>query len=277
MYARMEALRAPGEENVAVGTMTREYRGEWDIERSHVNVGRVERWLTIAAGGALAAYGLKRRDAQGGLAAVAGAVLLYRAGTGHRDLSAALGINRGGNGHAAIADFGSDTRAQLGGRAGVHVDESVTINRPIGEVFRFWRNLENLPQFMEHLESVSQREEGISHWVAKGPAGLKVEWDARIINEVENKVIGWQSLEGSMVSTAGSVNFEETPRGTAVRVHFQYNPPAGKVGAAIAKLFGEEPNQTVREDLRRLKRLLETGEVPTIQGQPSGRGRDRGW
>ena len=257
--------------------MTREYRGQWDVQRSHVNVGRVERWVTLAAGGALAAYGLKRRDAQGGLAAVAGAVLLYRGGTGHCDLYQALGINRAGNGHAAIADIGSDTRAQLGGRTGVHVEEAVTINRPIGEVFRFWRNLENLPQFMEHLESVSQREEGISHWVAKGPAGLKVEWDARIINEVENKVIGWQSLEGSMVSTAGSVNFEETPRGTVVRVHFQYNPPAGKLGAAVAKLFGEEPNQTVREDLRRLKRLLETGEVPTIQGQPSGRGRDRGW
>ena len=106
---------------------------------------------------------------------------------------------------------------------------------------------------------------------------MKVEWDARIINEVENKVIGWQSLEGSMVATAGSVNFEETPRGTTVRVNFQYNPPGGKIGAAVARLFGEEPNQTVREDLRRLKRLLETGEVPTIQGQPSGRGLDRGW
>jgi len=256
---------------VAVASMNPEHLGDMGRSKPWVNVGTVERVLTLAAGGALAAYGLKRRDPQGGLAAVAGAVLLYRGGTGHCDVYQALGINRAGDGRAAIADYGSDTRAQLGGARGIHVEESITINKPVNEVFRFWRNFENFPQFMEHLESVSMREEGISHWVAKGPAGVKVEWDARIINEVENKVIGWQSLEGSTISTAGSVNFEETPRGTMVRVHFQYNPPAGKLGAAVAKLFGAEPNTTVREDLRRLKQLLETGEVPTTEGQPSGR------
>lgn len=263
---------------MAVETMHRERPGEIEMT-SRTNVGRVERWLSMAAGSALAAYGLRRRDRQGGMAALAGAMLLYRGGTGYCNVYRALGITRGGNGRgsAAVADIGSDTRAQLGGRRGVHVEESVTINRPVGEVYRFWRNVENLPRFMEHLESVSQREGGISHWVAQGPAGMKVEWDARIINEIDDKVIGWQSLEGSSVATAGSVNFEETPRGTVVRVHFQYSPPAGKLGAAIARLFGEEPNQTVREDLRRLKRLLETGEVPTIQGQPAGHGRERRW
>ena len=104
---------------------------------------------------------------------------------------------------------------------------------------------------------MATREAGISHWVAKGPAGVPVEWDARIINEIENRLIGWQSLEGSTVATAGSVHFDETPRGTQVRVHFQYDPPAGKVGAAVARLFGEEPNLQVREDLRRLKEILE--------------------
>jgi uncharacterized membrane protein len=123
---------------------------------------------------------------------------------------------------------------------------------------------------MEHLESVAMREEGISHWVAKGPAGMPVEWDARIINEVENKVIGWQSLDGSTISTAGSVNFDEDPHGTRVTVHLQYNPPGGKLGAAVARLFGEEPNQTIREDLRRFKQLMEAGEVPTTEGQPAG-------
>ena len=262
---------------MAVETMN---YAELDLDRqiSRVNVGRAERWLSMAAGGALAAYASRRREFQGGLAAGAGAALLYRGSTGHCPINSAIGRDSAhGNGEAAIADFGSDTREQLRGRRGIHVDESVTINKPVGEVFRFWRNLENLPQFMNHLESVSTRDAGVSHWVARGPAGMKVEWDARIINEVENKVIGWQSLEGSTVSTAGSVNFEESPRGTVVRVHFQYNPPAGRLGAAVARLFGEEPNQTVREDLRRLKRLLETGEVPTIQGQSSGRGIDRGW
>jgi uncharacterized membrane protein len=103
---------------------------------------------------------------------------------------------------------------------------------------------------------------------------MKVEWDARIINEIDNKVIGWQSLEGSTVSTAGSVNFDVTPHGTRVTVHLQYNPPAGRLGAAVAWLFGEEPNVQVREDLRRLKQLFETGEIATTAGQPSGRRRE---
>ena len=175
-----------------------------------------------------------------------------------------------GYGTGMIADRDSDTRQQLGGSSGVHVEESVTVNRPVADVYRFWRNFENLPNFMNHLESVSVGEAGVSHWVAKGPAGTTVEWDARIINEVDNKVIGWQSIEGSTVSTAGSVNFRETSRGTEVRVHMQYSPPAGKIGAAVAWLLGEEPSLQVREDLRRFKQLMETGEIPTIHGQSFG-------
>jgi uncharacterized membrane protein len=242
-----------------------------DVEGSRVNVGTTERWLSMAAGGALAAYALRRRDLQGGLAAAAGAALLYRGATGHCAISEKLGRNTARNGQAAVADFGSDTRSRLGGTRGIVVDDAVTINKPASEVFRFWRNFENLPRFMNHLESVATREAGISHWVAKGPAGLAVEWDARIINEIENKVIAWQSLEGSMIATAGSVNFDETPRGTTVRVRFQYNPPAGKIGAAVARFLGEEPTIQVHEDLRRFKQLMETGEIPTTAGQPSGR------
>ena len=243
---------------------------------ARVNVGRVERWLSMVAGGALAAYGLKRRSTPGGAAALAGAALLYRGATGHCNVYGALGINRA-NGHAhghgtgEIADRGSDTRRRLGGARGIHVEESLTINRPIAEVYRFWRNFENLPQFMRHLESVAMREAGISHWVARGPAGMKAEWDARIINEIDNKLIAWQSLEGSTIATAGSVNFDETEHGTRVRVHLQYSPPGGKLGAAVAWLFGEEPHLQIREDLRRFKALLETGEIPTVAGQPSGR------
>ena len=110
---------------------------------------------------------------------------------------------------------------------------------------------------------MATREAGVSHWVACGPAGVKVEWDARVINEIDNKLIAWQSLEGSMVSTAGSVNFRESLQGTDVRVHLQYNPPAGKLGAAVARLFGEEPSIQIREDLRRFKQFLEAGEYAT--------------
>ena len=235
----------------------------------------------MAAGGALAAYALKRRDLPGGAAAIAGAALLYRGATGHCDVYQQLGVNTadssaGEEGTGVIADRYSDTRQQLGGGRGIHVEESVTINRPISELYRFWRDFENLPTFMQHLKSVAMREEGVSHWVAQGPGGMSVQWDARIINEVENKVIGWQSLTGSTISTAGSVNFDEDPHGTRVTVHMQYNPPGGRLGAAFARIFGEEPNQTVREDLRRFKQLMETGEIPTTQGQPSGRRTSRG-
>jgi uncharacterized membrane protein len=255
-----------------------QYEGPAEGRIARQNVGAKERWLSMLAGGALAAYAFRRRSTPGGAAALAGAMMLYRGATGHCSVYQALGVNRA-DGHATergtgvIADRGSDTRRQLGGRRGIHVDESVTINRPVGEVYRFWRTLENLPQFMQHLESVTTRDQGVSHWVARGPAGTRVEWDARIVNEVENQVIGWQSLEGSTVATAGSVNFDETPHGTQVRVHLQYNPPAGKLGAAVAWLFGEEPTLQVRDDLRRFKSLMEAGEIPTTDGQPSGRGR----
>jgi uncharacterized membrane protein len=164
-----------------------------------------------------------------------------------------------------------DTRRRLGGARGIHVEESVTINQPISEVYRFWRDFENLPKFMKHLEEVAVREAGLSHWVATGPAGTSVEWDARIINEVDDRLIAWQSIDGSTIATAGSVHFDETAHGTRVRVRLQYSPPAGKLGAAIAWLLGEEPRIQVHEDLRRFKQLLETGEIPTVEGQPSGR------
>jgi uncharacterized membrane protein len=270
-------VAVPGKQRVdADRFIGQQYGGPPEGRTGRINVGRVERWLSMIAGSALATYGLRRRSTRGGTAALAGAALLYRGATGHCDVYQALGVNRA-NGHATergtgiVADHESDTRRQLGGRRGIHVEDSVSINQPIAEVYRFWRNFENLPRFMRHLESVSMRENGISHWVAKGPAGMDVQWDARIINEVDNKLIGWQSLEGSLVSTAGSVHFDETDHGTRVRVHLQYNPPAGKLGAAVAWLFGEEPSLQIREDLRRFKALLETGEIPTIEGQPSGR------
>jgi len=243
------------------------FRWQEDEDRNgRVNVGRAERWLSLVAGGALAAYALRRRTAASGAAALAGSLLMYRGATGHCHLYQTLVINRSGHhatelGTGVIADRGSDTRSRLGGQRGTLVDEAATINRPIAEVYRFWRNFENLPRFMRHLESVAMREAGISHWVAKGPAGTTVEWDARLIHDVENKVIGWQSLEGSEVATAGSVNFNETPQGALVRVRLQYSPPAGKLGSAIAWVFGEEPSQQIGEDLRRLKALLETGEI----------------
>jgi len=266
-------LREPEEVDVALvterGGDSGGFSGQpfhWQEDRdinSQVNIGRVERWISLVAGAALTAYAIKRRTPASGAAAISGAALMYRGATGHCDLYERLGINRAEHhaferGTGVIADRHSDTRYKLGGGRGTHVVEAVTVRRPISEVYRFWRDFENLPRFMRHLESVAMREEGVSHWVATGPAGMPVEWDARIINEVDNKLIGWQSLEGSTISTAGSVHFDETADGTVVRVHLQYSPPAGRLGSAVARMFGEEPSQQVREDLQRFKSLLES-------------------
>ncbi|HEX7012868.1 MAG TPA: SRPBCC family protein [Steroidobacteraceae bacterium] len=155
----------------------------------------------------------------------------------------------------------------------IAVTEAVTINETPEVVYEFWRNLENLPLFMHHLESVSATSERISHWVATAPAGTSVEWDSELIEDEPGRRLGWRTLPDSEVTHEGMVSFEPAPggRGTVVRVDMLYRPPAGKVGARIARLFGEEPSVQVKEDLRRLKQLLETGEVATTLGQPSGR------
>jgi uncharacterized membrane protein len=224
--------------------------------RSNRNLSEFERWASIAAGAGLAAYGLSRLKSNGLLFAGLGGLMLRRGVTAHCDLYDILGVN--------TAVTAGDTRAALGGARGVNVLESVVIDRPIELLYRFWRNLENLPQFMRHLESVDKVTDSISHWRAKGPAGTVVEWDAEIFNEIPNKLIAWRSLDGSDVVSAGSVNFD-TPlvgRGTRVTVHLQYSPPGGKVGAAIARLFGSDAQTEIRADLRRFKHLLDADEVP---------------
>jgi uncharacterized membrane protein len=230
--------------------------------REGTNVGEVERWVSLAAGGLLAFDGLRRGSLGGLIEAGAGASLLARGLTGHSALYARLGISTAR--HNPIASVSA-------GR-GVKVVKAVTINRPAEELYRFWRNFENLPRFMRHLKSVKV-EGNRSHWVARAPAGLSVSWDAEIINEQPNTLIAWRSLEGSQVSTAGSVHFSPAPgnRGTEVRVTLKYDPPAGRAGTLLAKLFGEEPGQQIDEDLRCFKQLTEAGEIPTTKGQSTSR------
>jgi uncharacterized membrane protein len=225
--------------------------------RSGRNLSEIERWTSIAAGAGLAAYGLSRLKSSGWLYAGVGALLLRRGVTAHCDLYDAMGVNTAG--------VGDDTRAALRGARGINVLESVTIDQPIELLYRFWRNLENLPQFMRHLISVEKVTDTISHWRARGPAGSTVEWDGEIFNELPNKLIAWRSLEGSDVVSAGSVNFDPEPggRGTRVTVHLQYSPPGGKVGAAIARVFGADAETEIRDDLRRFKELVENRDVPS--------------
>lgn len=146
---------------------------------------------------------------------------------------------------------------------GIKVKCSVTIDRPAEELYSFWRDFENLPRIMSHLESVQVTSERQSHWKAKAPAGMTVEWDAQLMEDEPNSMIAWRSLENADVQNAGVVRFTPAPggRGTEVQVELQYNPPGGAIGAKIAKLFGEEPEQQIREDLRRFKQLMEAGDV----------------
>jgi uncharacterized membrane protein len=208
--------------------------------------------MALSAGALLLMVGATRRSPLGACLAASSVPLLYRGITGRWP-----GIANG-------SSQSDRTKTALGGERGVHVRESVRLELPLAEVYRFWRRLEHLPRFTTHLERVTETSDGRSHWVAAGPAGLTVEWDAEIINEVENQVLGWRSLAGSNVVTAGSVNFDAVRggRSTQVSVHLQYAPPAGTLGSAVASLFGREPSQTIREDLRHFKQLLEAGEMP---------------
>lgn len=229
------------------------------------NVGNLERGASVVAGSLLIWNGLKQKSWSGAGLALLGVGFLRRGISGFCYTYQALGFR--------TSDIGQGRNVSVPYELGVRVDEAVTINRPRAEVYAFWRNLENLAQFMEHVESVraipdSKR----SHWVAKGPGDRRVEWDAEIINEIEGELLGWRSLEGSDVANAGSVRFNDADggRGTEVRVSLQYNPPYGAVGAFVAKVFGEEPSDQIRKDLNRLRTKMEAGVLPTTEGQPAG-------
>jgi uncharacterized membrane protein len=227
--------------------------------KTRVNVGRVERGVSLASGLALLAYTVARRPRLSLPLGLDAGYMIYRGATGHCVFYQMLGINR----------------AEMNGHEGIRVERAVTVNRPRPELYQMWRDFENLPGFMEHLESVQvdESDPGRSHWVAKGPLDRRVEWDAEVIEERENDVLVWKSLPGSMVESMGRVEFADAPggRGTVVQVSMEYNPPAGSLGAAFAKLLGREPGDQIKEDLRHFKQIMEAGEIPTVQGQPSGR------
>lgn len=155
------------------------------------------------------------------------------------------------------------TRASAPWNQAINVHKAITVNRPVEEVYQFWHDFQNLPRFMKHLESVQAAGEQRSHWRAKAPAGMTVEWEAELIEDRPNELIAWRSLEGADVDNSGRVQFKPAPggRGTEVHVELHYSPPGGVIGATIAKLFGEAPEQQITEDLRRFKQVMETGEV----------------
>lgn len=227
------------------------------------NVSANERWLALAAGGALVGLGAAGKTPP--LASVLfGGFLLHRAATGNCPLYQALGVS--------TSDSTAPATAVAAGH-GTRVECAVTVNRPAADLYRFWRDLENLPRFMTHLLDVDTTTDGRSRWRARGPLGVTVEWEAEIVTDTPNRALAWKSLDGADVDTAGAVHFVELPhgRGTEVRVELKYDPPAGRLGTALAKLVGKSPDAQIRADLRRFKRIVEAGEIPTTQGQSHGR------
>lgn len=234
-----------------------------------INLGKGERKASLMGGIALAMVGLIKRGWPGLGIAFVGSNLIVRSVSGHSLIYKLLGVNR--------ALVSKTAAASVPHKQGIRVEESVTINRPRESLFRFWRDFANLPLFMDNLKSVTVLDHKRSHWVVEAPAGTKVEWNAEIVNEKENEVIAWRSIDSKIVDHAGAVHFNDAPggRGTEVHVVMEYATPGGVVGAAIAKLFGKAPQQQISGDLRNFKQLMEAGELPTTQGQSSGRDSER--
>jgi uncharacterized membrane protein len=217
------------------------------------NISATGRWASTIAGAALTAVGYQRSNRALGLL---GTGLIARGVGGWCPVTAAI--------ERDSFSASDPTRRHLGGRGGVLVEDAITIYRPIEELYTFWRNLENLPRIMEHLEEVDVLDRDRSHWVARGPLGVRVEWDAEIINDIPPTLLSWKSVGDSDVISAGSVRFKPAgDHATEVRVKLQYDPPAGKLGATIAWLFGEDPQHQIAEDLRKFKDLIEGAAAST--------------
>jgi uncharacterized membrane protein len=226
----------------------------WGRQAFGANVGRTERWISGVAGAALLVSALRRKRLRVVLLPL-GLGLIRRAVTGRCEINRALGRN------SAEGERRESRLASLARGEGAKVERSVVINRPCEELFQFWRQFDNLPRFMDNLESVTILDEDRSHWVAKGPVGTRVEWDAEIHNEIENELIAWRSLPGADVDQAGSVYFSPlADGGTEVRVIMRYSPPAGRLGDAVAHILGDDPDQQIADDLRRFKQVMDTGE-----------------
>jgi uncharacterized membrane protein len=222
--------------------MNDEFRNRGQQSRNGRSIA-FSRWGAILGGSALAVYGISRRSKAGAAVAAAGGLLAF--------------------GGTRISSHPTS----------IHADASFTVNVPPEEAYRFWLNLENLPRFMSHLESVHDLGNGKSEWIARGPLQMPIKWTAEVVDKREGQWLVWRSEPNSVLPNSGSVQFRRTPgnRGTEVTVAMQYMPPAGAVGKAFAMLFGKDPSQAIYEDLRHFKQLMEAGEIATTVGQPHGR------
>jgi uncharacterized membrane protein len=230
------------------------------------NVGDAERKVSVAAGAVLAGLGVAHQSIPGLLIAAVGGGMIYRGVSGHCPVYQLMDIDT--------------TEGQASSEShGIQVNHAFLVSKSPEELYAYWRKLENLPTIMSHLREVQVIDEKKSHWVANAPiiTGGKVEWDAEITRDDANSLIAWRSTADSAITTRGEVRFVKAlgDRGTEVHVYMEYSPPGGRLGHFVAKLFGEAPTKTIREDLRKFKQIMEIGEISTISGQP--RGTCAGW
>lgn len=230
------------------------------------NVGTRERMVSAIAGGTLLALAAGRNNWAALPLGLLGGSLVFRGLSGHCEVYKQLGVSSSEGGHHL---------SQQGGRmltGEVKVQKTVTINATPERIYSFWRKFENLPHFTQNLISVNEIEPGITRWVAYGPGSSTITWDAKIEEDTPNQRISWSTLPGSTLEHNGSLHLTPTSRGTEVRVVIRYYVPGGKMLQNLIKLTGDEPGQQIDRDMRHLKALLETGEIPRTDGQPTGVG-----
>lgn len=230
-----------------------------EMKLGGTNISGMERAVSALCGAALAGWGLRRRDGMGTLGIAAGTALILRGATGFSLAKKAV----------EMKPLERETASKYGWSSAAVTQQSITIDKPRSEIYRLWRDFENLPRFMKHVERVERHDDRHSHWVVKAPLGRHVEWDATVTEDRPNEYIAWESDRGADIRNAGWVEFRDAPggQGTEVKVVIAYEPPGGQLGRLAAKLFGEEPGVQARSDLRRLKQLMEGGEMPTMTAE----------
>jgi uncharacterized membrane protein len=224
-----------------------------------LNVGKVERAVSVAAGGALAAVGLRKRGVTGMALALVGAALARRGVTGHCEVYGALGVSTRSTGDVRDRDDVTGRAATVNARKAIKVERSIQVQRPAEELYDLWRDFSNLPRFMRYLDSVHCSDALHSHWVAHLPGGKDVKWDSEIVNDIPGQLIAWKTIGHPDVSHAGSVHF--TPRGgdtTEVRIVFDYEPPFARTMGTIASRLGLTPDSMIDGDLQRFREYAET-------------------
>lgn len=228
--------------------------------RRPLNLTRVDRWSYVVSGLSLVAWGLRRGSAGGGALVCVGGWLLYQAYTGHNPMFGPLNIR-----------VNRDPR-ERDAKETIVVNASLTIGKPRHQIYRFWRQLDNLPRVAPQLRRVDVVDAWRSRWSVTLPTGER-EWESEITRDEENREIAWRTTMRQSVINFGSVQFRDAPagRGTLVKVHLEYVPPAGALGTAIARMTGQSPERMVEDALRRLKQLLETGAIDSAQSQSSDR------